>query len=186
MPSATRPLALVTGASSGIGADLAREFARDGHDLILTARTLAPMEALAAELEAHGASSVILPADLSRPGGGGALASAIEARGLTVDVLVTNAGLGAVGRFLLEHQLARSRPFQTMIEHQISDAHVFRRHDVRAQEAREIARLQLAARGAVDQVVLHGQARQNGSGERRPRFRRNWRLFAEFFRAQFS
>ena len=92
-------VALVTGASSGIGADLAREFARDGHDLVLTARTLAPMEALAAELEAHGASSVIVPADLSRPGGGGALASAIQARGLTVDVLVNNAGLGAVGRF---------------------------------------------------------------------------------------
>ncbi len=99
MTSATRSLALVTGASSGIGADLARELARDGHDLVLSARTVAPMEALAAELGVHGASSVIIPADLSKPGGGGALANAIEARGLTVDVLVNNAGLGAVGRF---------------------------------------------------------------------------------------
>jgi len=99
MSSPTRPLALVTGASSGIGADLARELARDGHDLVLTARTVAPMEKLAAELTAHGAGSIVISADLSRPAAAAELASAIEARGLTVDVLVNNAGLGAIGRF---------------------------------------------------------------------------------------
>src|SRR5712692_5678296 len=97
--SPTRPLALVTGASSGIGVDLARELARDGHDLVLSARTVPPMERLAAELEADGAACVVIPADLSKPGGAAALAGAIEARGLTVEVLVNNAGLGAVGRF---------------------------------------------------------------------------------------
>jgi uncharacterized protein len=99
MTSPTRPLALVTGASSGIGADLARELARDGHDLVLAARTMAPMENLAAELTTHGAGTVVIAADLSQPGGAAELVSAIEARGLTVDVLVNNAGLGAVGRF---------------------------------------------------------------------------------------
>jgi short-subunit dehydrogenase len=99
MTSTTRPLAVVTGASSGIGADLARELARDGYDLVLTARTLAPMQVLAAELDAQGASSVIIPADLSKPGAAMELANAIEARGLSVDVLVNNAGLGAIGRF---------------------------------------------------------------------------------------
>src|SRR6266478_10258276 len=99
MTSPTRPVALVTGASSGIGADLARELARDGHDLVLTARRQAPMEALAAELEPYGAGSVVVAADLSKPGAAAALASAIEARRLTVEVLVNNAGLGAVGRF---------------------------------------------------------------------------------------
>ena len=99
MTSSTRPLALVTGASSGIGADLARELAKDGHDLVLSARTLAPMQALAAELEAFGGSSVIIPADLSKSGATAELASAIEARGLSVDVLVNNAGLGGIGRF---------------------------------------------------------------------------------------
>jgi uncharacterized protein len=99
MTSPIRPLALVTGASSGIGADLARELARDGHDLVLTARRVAPMETLAAELSAHGADSIIIAADLSRPGGAASLASAIETRGLTVDVLINNAGLGAVGPF---------------------------------------------------------------------------------------
>ena len=99
MTSPPRPLALVTGASSGIGADLARELARDGHDLALAARTVAPMESLAAELRAHGAGTIVISADLSQPGGAAALASAIEARGIAVDVLVNNAGLGAVGRF---------------------------------------------------------------------------------------
>ena len=99
MSITTRPLALVTGASSGIGADLARELARDGHDLVLAARSVAAMETLAAELAAHGAGTVVIPADLNQPGAAAALASAIEARGLTLDVLVNNAGLGAVGRF---------------------------------------------------------------------------------------
>src|SRR5215469_5257752 len=99
MSSSTRPLALVTGASSGIGADLARELARDGHDLVLAARTVAPMKTLATELEAHGAKSVVMTADLSQPEGASALIREIEARGLTVDVLINNAGVGAVGRF---------------------------------------------------------------------------------------
>jgi uncharacterized protein len=94
-----RPLALVTGASSGIGAALARELAGDGHDLVLTARTLAPMQALAAELEARGANSVVIAADLGKSGAAATLAEAIEAGGRHIDVLVNNAGLGAAGRF---------------------------------------------------------------------------------------
>ena len=108
MTSPTRPLALVTGASSGIGADLARELGRDGHDLVLAARTVAPMENLAAELRAQGAGTVVIAADLSQPGGAAALASAIEARGIAVDVLVNNAGLGAVGRFDQADQIGRA------------------------------------------------------------------------------
>jgi uncharacterized protein len=99
MTDDTRPLALVTGASSGIGADLARELARDGHDVVLSARTLAPMQALATELETYGASTVVIPADLSNPGAGQELAGALETRGLQIDVLICNAGLGGIGRF---------------------------------------------------------------------------------------
>jgi short-subunit dehydrogenase len=99
MAGPTRPLALVTGASSGIGAHLARELAKDGHDLVLSARTKPAMEALAAELETYGASSIVIPADLAKPAAAAELFGALEARGLQTDVLVNNAGLGGVGRF---------------------------------------------------------------------------------------
>jgi short-subunit dehydrogenase len=99
MTSPRRPVALVTGASSGIGADLAREAARDGHDLVLAARRVAPMEALARELESQGAKAAVIAADLAKPGGAAALATEIAERGLTADVLINNAGLGANGRF---------------------------------------------------------------------------------------
>ncbi len=99
MANTGRPVALVTGASSGIGIDLARELARDGHDLVLTARTLAPMQALATELEALGARSEIIAADLAQPGAAQELAASIADRSLTIDVLVNNAGLGGAGRF---------------------------------------------------------------------------------------
>jgi short-subunit dehydrogenase len=97
-PSA-RPLALVTGASGGIGAALAKELAGHGHDLVLAARTLAPMEALAAELRAAGAAATVIAADLAKPGAAASLAHHVASRGLSVDVLVNNAGLGAAGRF---------------------------------------------------------------------------------------
>jgi uncharacterized protein len=106
MTSATRPCALVTGASSGIGVELARPLARDGYDLVLSARSLAPMEKLGAELQSYGAGAVVIPADLSRAGAAAELASAIETRGLQIDVLINNAGLGAIGRF---DQIDRSR-----------------------------------------------------------------------------
>src|SRR5579863_10413492 len=99
MNTPSRPLALVTGASGGIGAALARELARHGHDLVLAARTQAPMEALAAELRETGATATVIAADLSRPGAAATLADDIAGRGLTVEVLINNAGLGAAGRF---------------------------------------------------------------------------------------
>jgi hypothetical protein len=63
-----RPIALITGASSGIGAALAREVAKDGYDVVLSARRVEPMQALAGELESYGASATILATNLSKSG----------------------------------------------------------------------------------------------------------------------
>lgn len=99
MPGAARPLALVTGASGGIGAALARELARHGHDLVLAARSLAPMEALASELGGVGAAANVIGCDLARQGAAAALVQDIASRGLEIDVVIANAGFGAAGRF---------------------------------------------------------------------------------------
>jgi short-subunit dehydrogenase len=99
MTTKGRPIALVTGASSGIGANLARELAKDGHDLILAARRIEPMQVLAKEFSKHGANSTIMATDLSKSGAAAALVRDIETRGLSVDVLINAAGLGANGRF---------------------------------------------------------------------------------------
>jgi uncharacterized protein len=99
MNSSNRPVALVTGASSGIGIALAKELARHGYDLVLSARSEAPMEALAGELRGLGAAATVIPADLAKPGAATALVAELGTRGLDVDVLVNNAGLGAFGRF---------------------------------------------------------------------------------------
>jgi uncharacterized protein len=100
--SGARPLALVTGASSGIGAELARELARHGHDVLLTARRAPELEALASELRALGAVATVMPTDLGVPGAARELARAIEERGMRVDVLINNAGFGDVGAFVRE------------------------------------------------------------------------------------
>ncbi len=97
--SGDRPLALVTGASSGIGASLARELARDGHDLVLVARRVEPMQTLAEELKADDANSIIIAIDLSKVGAAARLVQDITARGLAIDVLINAAGLGMSGPF---------------------------------------------------------------------------------------
>jgi short-subunit dehydrogenase len=93
----TRPLALVTGASSGIGAAFARALAARGHDLVLVARRAEPMQALLAELPA--VKGEVIALDLGEPGAAARLAAEVANRGLQVDVLVNNAGFGLGGDF---------------------------------------------------------------------------------------
>jgi len=93
--------ALVTGASMGIGVDLAECFAKDGYDLILTARSADALDDVASRLCAeYRIKATAIPADLGVPGGGEKLAAEIAARGLEVDALVNNAGYGIAGAFL--------------------------------------------------------------------------------------
>lgn len=92
--------AVITGASSGIGADLAREFAAAGYHLVITARRVERLEALASEITArHGVVVRVMPADLADPAAPEKLHQEIKAAGIVVDTLVNNAGFGMRGRF---------------------------------------------------------------------------------------
>jgi short-subunit dehydrogenase len=89
--------ALVTGASSGIGAALAREFARQGADLVLLARRLDRLRALAADIESQGRRALVLAADVTVDGDLERAAAAVRERFGRIDVVVANAGFGVVG-----------------------------------------------------------------------------------------
>jgi short-subunit dehydrogenase len=92
--------ALVTGASMGIGAELARQLAARGTSLVLVARTRPALEALAEELRArHDVRVEIVVEDLAAAGAAERVASAVRARGTSIELLVNNAGFGAHGAF---------------------------------------------------------------------------------------
>lgn len=92
--------ALITGASSGIGEALAQRFARGGTNLVLVARSEAKLQSLAQELAArHGIAAQALACDLADPDAPQQLVDQLAARGLTVDVLVNNAGFATYGPF---------------------------------------------------------------------------------------
>ena len=92
--------ALVTGASSGIGKDFARELAGGGCNLVLTARRLDRLEELAKELsEAHGVDARVVSSDLGTAEGVATITDMLQAQGLSIDILVNNAGFGTAGEF---------------------------------------------------------------------------------------
>jgi short-subunit dehydrogenase len=104
-----RSAAIVTGASSGMGVEYAKLFARDGHDLVLVARREDRLAALAAEIEqAHGVRAHVVAADLSAPAGVARVVEEVKRLGLEVEFLVNDAGFAASGPFAgseLEHLL---------------------------------------------------------------------------------
>lgn len=104
--------ALVTGASAGIGVALARELAKRGAKLILTARRHDRLEKLAAEFQAAGTETRIVVADLNDPAGPRQIYDATEGAGISVDILINNAGLGQFGPFVagnIEQELSQVR-----------------------------------------------------------------------------
>lgn len=104
---APRPIAIITGASEGIGRDLADLYAADGHDLVLVARREEVLRSVAAELtNRHGVTCTVVAADLSTRDGCEAVVAAVTADRARVVALVNNAGLGAVGWF---HELPWER-----------------------------------------------------------------------------
>ncbi len=94
----TKGTALVTGASAGLGMIFAEALARQGHDLILTARRTERLEGLGQVIRTQtGVKVTVIPADLSEPGAVPALMAEIGRQGLAVNTLINNAGFGASG-----------------------------------------------------------------------------------------
>ncbi|MCA1619996.1 MAG: SDR family oxidoreductase [Acidobacteria bacterium] len=92
--------ALVTGASGGIGEELARLFAADGHSLVLVARSRDKLERLADELkEKHGVLARVMASDLARAESPREIFGELEGAGVSIDALVNNAGFGSYGLF---------------------------------------------------------------------------------------
>lgn len=107
--SETRKTALVTGASAGLGKELASLFAKDGHDLVLVARSETKLRTLAGDLaRAHGITAHVVPADLADGAAPAQIFERTQQLGVAVDVLVNNAGFGTNGAFL-DLDLAREK-----------------------------------------------------------------------------
>ena len=93
------PVTVITGASAGIGAELARVFADNGHSLALVARREQRLDQLAAEIAAAGRPKpLLLPIDLALPNAAAWIGNALAARGLEPEYIVNNAGFGLIGR----------------------------------------------------------------------------------------
>ncbi|MGZ9115050.1 MAG: SDR family NAD(P)-dependent oxidoreductase [Brevundimonas sp.] len=125
LPSRPRPVVLVTGASAGIGAALARVYAGHGWDLVLTARREAPLNALAEELCRMGAAAAVLPEDLADPAAPRRLSDAIAARGLHIDGLINNAGFSRTAGFLATDPAAHAAMIRVMLAAPVELARLF-------------------------------------------------------------
>lgn len=132
-----RPLAVITGASSGIGRDLADLYARDGYDLLLVARRRDVLDRLGRELmEQHGVSCDVFPADLARRLERERLVARLRALDARIEALVNNAGFGTHGYF----------------------------HETELERELEIIEVNVAAVTHLSKVVLPGMlARRRGS-----------------------
>jgi hypothetical protein len=126
MADIAKKTVLVTGASAGIGAALARVFAGNGFDLVLTARRADRLNALAEELRsAHGRTVLVIAADLADPGSPVRIFDEVARAGVTIDALVNNAGYGLPGKFLSSPWTAHREFIQVMATSVAELCHLF-------------------------------------------------------------
>lgn len=95
-----RRTALITGASVGLGREFAKLCAADGHDVVLVARSHDKLQELADELTTRGVRAFVVPADLADSAAPAAIEAEVARLGLTIDLLINNAGFGSNGAFL--------------------------------------------------------------------------------------
>ena len=114
----TTRTALITGASAGIGAAIAAEFAARGFNLVLVARRQDKLDALAVDVrERHGVEVATVPLDLADPGAGEKLEAWLNEHRIDVDALVNNAGYGLKGGFLDSTWSQHADMHQVMLTH---------------------------------------------------------------------
>ncbi|TAN08953.1 MAG: SDR family oxidoreductase [Rhodanobacteraceae bacterium] len=117
--------ALVTGASSGIGAEFARQLAARGTDLVLTARRAERLRALATELgERHHVKVDVSVEDLADPGAPARIATAAAASGRAIDILINNAGYGVPGRYDKVDWATHARFMQVLVTAPLALCHL--------------------------------------------------------------
>jgi len=115
-PGQRRRVALITGGSSGIGEAFAEVFAAEGFDIVITARREERLRAVQSRLQQrHGCRVETIVEDLERPEAPARLCAELEARGLTIDALVNNAGYGVPGSYLSSGWDVHARFLQIMV-----------------------------------------------------------------------
>lgn len=125
-PPSPSTTALITGASSGIGAEIARQLAGRGHGVTLVARRRERLEELAGELSGeHGVRADVETCDVTSPDARRQLIEAVEGRALAVDVLVNNAGFGTGGLFQEQDTETELNMVRTNVEALLHLCHAF-------------------------------------------------------------
>lgn len=129
MERRARRVALVTGASAGLGEEFSRQLAASGNDLILVARREQRLEALARELrDAHGVEALCLPIDLATPDACAQVMAGVAGRGWQIDILVNNAGFTIAQGFAEASWERQSAMIMTMVHAVCSLTHAVLPH----------------------------------------------------------